>query len=130
MAAAKLFDPKLDKPYPLSRSKVELFFDCPRCFYLDQRLGVGRPAGFPFNLNAAVDALLKREFDEYRAQGKTHPLMATAGINAVPHAHPELETSTSRACARCTAAPTWSSSARSTISGATCPNSAGASNSR
>jgi hypothetical protein len=39
-----------------------------------------------------VDALLKREFDDYRAQGKTHPLMAEAGINAVPHAHPELET--------------------------------------
>ena len=92
MAAAKLFDPKSDSPFPLSRTKVELFIDCPRCFYLDRRLGVGRPAGFPFNLNSAVDALLKREFDDYRAQGKTHPLMAQAGINAVPHAHPELET--------------------------------------
>jgi len=92
MPAAKLFDPKSDRPFPLSRTKVELFLDCPRCFYLDRRLGVGCPAGFPFNLNSAVDALLKREFDEYRAQGKTHPLMAGAGINAVPHAHPELET--------------------------------------
>lgn len=92
MAAARLFDPKSDKPFPLSRSKVELFLDCPRCFYLDRRLGVGRPAGFPFNLNSAVDTLLKREFDGYRAQGKTHPLMQEAGINAVPHAHPELET--------------------------------------
>jgi CRISPR/Cas system-associated exonuclease Cas4 (RecB family) len=92
MAASRLFDPSSDNPFPLSRSKVELYLDCPRCFYLDRRLGVGRPAGFPFNLNAAVDALLKREFDDYRAQGKTHPLMAEAGINAVPHAHPELET--------------------------------------
>lgn len=92
MAAAKLFDPRSDKPYALSRSKVELYQDCPRCFYLDRRLGIGRPAGFPFNLNSAVDALLKREFDDYRAQGKTHPLMAQAGINAVPHAHPDLET--------------------------------------
>lgn len=92
MAAARLFDPKSDKPFPLSRSKVELFLDCPRCFYLDRRLGPGRPAGFPFNLNSAVDTLLKREFDGYRAQGKTHPLMQEAGINAVPHAHPELET--------------------------------------
>ena len=92
MAAAKLFDPKSDSPFPLSRTKVELFIDCPRCFYLDRRLGVGRPAGFPFNLNSAVDALLKREFDDYRAKGKPHPLMREAGINAVPHAHPELET--------------------------------------
>ena len=92
MAAAKLFDPKSDKPFALSRTKVELFIDCPRCFYLDRRLGVGRPAGFPFNLNSAVDALLKTEFDEYRKKGETHPLMAKAGINAVPHAHPELET--------------------------------------
>ncbi len=92
MAAAKLFDPKSDKPFALSRTKVELFLNCPRCFYLDRRLGIGRPAGFPFNLNSAVDALLKREFDKYRAKGATHPLMAKAGINAVPHAHPELET--------------------------------------
>lgn len=92
MAAGKLFDPKSDKPFPLSRTKVELFLGCARCFYLDRRLGIQRPAGFPFNLNSAVDTLLKREFDDYRAQGKPHPLMAGAGINAVPHAHPELET--------------------------------------
>ena len=92
MAARKLFDPKSDQPFALSRTKVELYLDCPRCFYLDRRLGVGRPAGFPFNLNAAVDTLLKREFDGYRARGEAHPLMREAGIHAVPHAHPELET--------------------------------------
>jgi hypothetical protein len=91
MAAKKLFDPGSDKPFALSRSKVELFQDCPRCFYLDRRLGVARPPGFPFNLNSAVDALLKTEFDRYRAQGEPHPLMTEAGINAVPHAHPQLE---------------------------------------
>jgi hypothetical protein len=90
--AAKLFDPRSDKPFPLSRSKVELFQDCKRCFYLDRRLGIGRPSGPPFNLNSAVDALLKREFDDYRRKSAPHPLMAEAGINAVPHAHPELET--------------------------------------
>ncbi|HEY7742733.1 MAG TPA: PD-(D/E)XK nuclease family protein [Burkholderiales bacterium] len=92
MALPKLFDARSDKPFPLSRSKVELYLDCPRCFYLDRRLGIGRPAGFPFNLNAAVDTLLKREFDDYRARGESHPLMRQAGIHAVPHAHPELET--------------------------------------
>ena len=90
MAARKLFDPKSDKPFALSRSKVELFMDCPRCFYLDRRMGIARPAGFPFNLNSAVDALLKTEFDQYRAQGVPHPLITAAGINAVPHPHPQL----------------------------------------
>jgi CRISPR/Cas system-associated exonuclease Cas4 (RecB family) len=92
MAAAKLFDPQSDKPFALSRTKVELYLNCPRCFYLDRRLGIGRPAGFPFNLNSAVDTLLKKEFDDYRAKGERHPLMAQAGIDAVPHAHPELDT--------------------------------------
>ena len=91
MAAAKLYDPDSAAPFALSRSKVELFMDCPRCFYLDRRMGVARPAGFPFNLNSAVDALLKREFDRYRAEGRAHPLMAEAGVAAVPHAHPQLE---------------------------------------
>ena len=37
MAARKLFDPASDQPFALSRSKVELFQNCPRCFYLDRR---------------------------------------------------------------------------------------------
>ena len=90
--AKKLFDPASGKPFALSHSKVDLFVDCPRCFYLDRRLGISRPAGFPFNLNSAVDTLLKKEFDAYRAKGEPHPFMAQAGLNAVPHPHPQLET--------------------------------------
>jgi len=86
----KLFDPASPKPFALSRSKVELFLDCPRCFWLDRRLGIARPSGPPFNLNSAVDQLLKNEFDRYRAAQQPHPLMAAAGLNAVPHAHPQL----------------------------------------
>lgn len=88
----KLFEPASGKPFALSRSKVDLFIECPRCFYLDRRLGIARPPGFPFNLNSAVDALLKKEFDGFRAKGEPHPLMHGAGLNAVPHAHPQLET--------------------------------------
>jgi PD-(D/E)XK nuclease superfamily len=90
--ARKLFDPAASAPFALSRSKVDLFLECPRCFYLDRRLGIARPAGFPFNLNSAVDALLKKEFDAYRAKGEPHPFMVEAGLHAVPHAHPQLET--------------------------------------
>ncbi len=87
-----LFDPKSEKPFKLSRSKIDLFINCPRCFYFDRRLGVGRPPGFPFNLNSAVDKLLKKEFDIHRAQKKPHPLMDTYGIDAIPFAHADLDT--------------------------------------
>jgi hypothetical protein len=85
-----LYDPGAAAPFPLSRSKLELFLDCPRCFYLDRRLGVGRVDGMLFSLNLAVDALLKREFDAYRAKGEPHPLMRTYGVEAVPLRHPAL----------------------------------------
>ena len=85
-----LYDPDSNQPFALSRTKIEDFIRCPRCFYLDRRLGVGRPPGFPFNLNSAVDELLKREFDAYRAAGSPHPYMVEADINAIPANHPQL----------------------------------------
>jgi len=86
-----LYDPFLRDPFKLSRSKIDLFLSCPRCFYLDRRLGVGRPPGFPFSLNSAVDHLLKKEFDSKRAEQKPHPLMDAYGINAVPFAHEKMD---------------------------------------
>lgn len=78
------------EPFKLSRSKIDGFLNCPRCFYLDRRLGVGQPPGYPFNLNSAVDALLKKEFDIHRAAETRHPLMENYGIDAVPLAHEKL----------------------------------------
>ena len=37
----------------LSRSKIELFIACPRCFWLDVARGIPRPSGPPFTLNNA-----------------------------------------------------------------------------
>lgn len=85
------FSPDSAEPFALSRSKIDLFLECPRCFYLDRRLGVGRPPGFPFSLNSAVDKLLKKEFDIYRAKGTAHPLMTNYKIDAVPFKHDNLE---------------------------------------
>jgi len=59
--------------------------------YIDRRLGVKSPDGFPFNINSAVDELLKREFDKYRTERKAHPYMVDAGINAIPYQHAELD---------------------------------------
>ena len=70
--------------WKLSRSKISLFLECPRCFYIDNKLGTKRPPGFPFNLNSAVDALLKKEFDTHRADKTQHSIMKEYNIDAVP----------------------------------------------
>lgn len=74
----------------LSRSKIDLFIECPRCFYIDNKLGVARPPGFPFNLNSAVDALFKKEFDIHRTKQSIHPLMQQYGVDAVPFEHEKM----------------------------------------
>jgi len=79
-----LYNPKSAEPFKLSRSKIELFMNCPRCFYLDRRLGVGAPPMFPYTLNSAVDILLKKEFDLLRKSGAAHPLMTKYGVDAFP----------------------------------------------
>lgn len=78
------------RKWKLSRSKIDLFKECPRCFYLDNKLGTKRPPGYPFNLNTAVDTLLKKEFDLHRASGEQHPLQEEYGISAVPIDHAKL----------------------------------------
>jgi hypothetical protein len=85
-----LFDPNSNEPFRLSRSKLDLFLNCPRCFYFDRRLGVSQPPGFPFSLNSAVDRLLKKEFDIHRAGKTKHPLMKTYKVDAVPFEHPKM----------------------------------------
>jgi len=85
-----LFNPNSEEPFVVSRSGIDLFVQCPRCFYLDKRLGVARPPGFPFSLNSAVDTLLKKEFDYHRTKGSAHPLMKEYGIDAVPYSHDKL----------------------------------------
>lgn len=79
------------KPFKLSRSKIELFVKCQRCFYMDRRLGINQPPGFPFNLNSAVDHLLKKEFDHYRFQQSPHPLFIEHNLNFIPFQHEQLE---------------------------------------
>lgn len=57
---------------------------------MNLRLGMKQPGGLPFTLNSAVDHLLKKEFDVYRAQKKAHPLMERYNINAIPFQHETL----------------------------------------
>lgn len=77
--------------YKLSRSKIELFTQCPRCFWLGERLKIKRPSSPPFQINKAIDELFKKEFDSYRAKGEAHPLMTDNQIEAVPMQHKDLD---------------------------------------
>lgn len=79
------------KSWKLSRSKIELFMECPRCFYIDNKLGTKRPPGPPFSINSAVDHLLKQEFDAHRKRGIQHPLQEKYNIDAVPASHENLD---------------------------------------
>lgn len=79
------------KPFKLSRSKIEDYLKCPRCFYLDRRCGTAKPPSYPFTLNNTVDSLLKKEFDGYRLAGKPHPICLEYGVDAIPFPHVDLE---------------------------------------
>lgn len=83
--------PKGSEPIRISRSKVELFLECPRCFYLDKKKGVTRPDHATYSLNLAVDHLLKKEFDLYRLKAEPHPLMSLYGVEAVPFRHRDMD---------------------------------------
>jgi hypothetical protein len=75
----------------ISRSKIDLYLECPRCFYLDIQKKIKRPPGFPFNLNNAVDTLLKKEFDRHREAGTKHPIQIEFDIDAIPANHPMMD---------------------------------------
>lgn len=64
---------------------------CPRCFWLDVRLKITRPNSPPFNINKAIDELLKKEFDSYRLKGEPHPLMIEHKVQAIPFVHADLD---------------------------------------
>ena len=87
----KTFDSKSKEPFLISRSRLEKFLECPRCFYLEMKRGIKRPSMPGFTLNMAVDALMKKEFDLYRSDRSSHPLMKAYGIKAIPFQHPEMD---------------------------------------
>lgn len=71
-----------NKGFQLSPNSLNLFLECPLCFWLEKKQGIRRPPPYPYALNTAVDTLLKQEFDEYRAKGESHPLILANNIPA------------------------------------------------
>lgn len=88
----KPYVPGQKDAFKVSRSKIELFTQCPRCFWLDTRLKIKRPSGPPFNINKTIDELYKKEFDAHRTAGTPHPIMTDNQVKAIPFAHDDLDT--------------------------------------
>ena len=88
---SKPYQPGQKSPFKVSRSKIELFMQCQRCFWLDVRLKITRPSTPPFNINKAIDELFKKEFDKYRSEKKPHPIMVEYKIDAIPYHHDDLD---------------------------------------
>lgn len=84
------YDPS-DRMIPFSRSALEDYLRCARCFYLHRRLGIVAPPGPGSGLSVIVGTLLKKEFDRYRAAQEPHPIMAGLPGDLVPFAHPDLD---------------------------------------
>jgi len=74
--------PKKEKPIKLSPNSINLYYECPLCFYLEKKMFIKRPQPYPYALNMAVDVLLKEEFDKYRKKKELHPLLVAYNIPA------------------------------------------------
>ena len=75
------YKPGSDEPFKLSRSRVQLFLDCKRCFYIQNRLGIKMPKMLPFKLNSLVDTKVKQSFDVARKSKSHTNILKTMVIN-------------------------------------------------
>ena len=80
-----------DKIFKISRSKIELFFNCPTCFYKDAKIGLRKPPMPGWAINSAVEDLLKKEMDYCRSQDRPHGIFKENGLNIKPFIHEDIE---------------------------------------
>ena len=59
------FDPNNDQPYELSRSRIENFFKCPACFYMQQVEGIVFPSIPGFKFQPTDDSSIEKEYCKY-----------------------------------------------------------------
>ena len=63
-------------PFKISRTQIDRFVECPRCFYIDHRLGMRRPDMPGWAINNLADRMLKKEFDVHRSPPGRHTLLS------------------------------------------------------
>lgn len=62
--------------FKLSPSSLNLFHECPRCFWLTMHKVWKRPAGIFPSLPSGMDNILKKHFDKFMEQGLLPPELA------------------------------------------------------
>ncbi len=67
--------------YTLSPSRLRLFQECRKCFWLETVHSIKRPQGFASSLPSGIDAVLKDHFDLYRELGSLPPELAIEGLD-------------------------------------------------
>ena len=89
----KLYTPLQNEPFSISRSKIQLFMECPRCFYLDrsEKYRKSRPSGPMSYIPTAIDILLKNDFDKCRSDQKVHPYLIENNLKLVPYKHQDID---------------------------------------
>ena len=60
-----------DIPFELSRSKVEAFAKCIKCFQLEKSYNVKPPSIPSFLINTNTDTLLKKDHDQWDSNATT-----------------------------------------------------------
>ena len=73
MPKKKLYSPNQNELFQISRSNIQSFLECPKCFYLQIVRGIKKPSGLPLPINMAIDSILKNEFDHFRQNNTPHP---------------------------------------------------------
>ena len=71
-------------PYKLSPSSLNLFKDCPKCFWLEKKKNISRPEGIFPSLPSGVDNVLKVHFDKHRAKGEVPKELELKGVKLFP----------------------------------------------
>ncbi len=75
-------------PFKISRTKIDLFFDCKRCFYIDQRYGIKRPHGAAMVINNHIVTKFKKNLEVLRNTKTIIPetkLISKSGFTALDH---------------------------------------------
>lgn len=70
-----------DKPLKLSPSSLNLFKECPRCFWLQLHKVWKRPAGIFPSLPGGMDKVLKVHFDAFMEKGELPPEIKEYGLS-------------------------------------------------
>ena len=91
MFKKKLYSSNSSRPFKLSRTKIDLFFECRRCFFLDQKFGIKRPHGTPLVLSNRIVDDFKKELNVCRVEKKIHSKVKELNKNLIPISHNKFE---------------------------------------